>query len=551
MDKLEIFGSGERLEISQKGHVTAKDQLRSKPKIDIDAEWKEWKQKHNIEATPEGTPPPERGGLMRSPPPEEYLRADDWETGTGLTGCMGLESPPKEAGITRLFPRGTGTVHVKDDNRDYYERILQENKRESDSTSYNCAQRGEDSYLDEGKAYLKVVEGSSRFDHNAIAYPGKKAVLSKNDVYNIHQKSGQPGINKHDVVLDGSDLEAGRYLHKESEILQLHRAAQSILDAELQRLKDQSREQKHHLHRQLNDLKSEAYKLQVQHQKSLYEDFLNINKIINPPIATWKDSESERLTNYEMGLSGWNHDPRPRQLNEAGHDGAKPTLLDASGLLTKGIQHASSGIPLLAQSELVNAEISASAFGAASQVQTKLARNEEELRKRLFNQDEVLRGIMDNVVRDAVVAVVQGVPESFRTAGNDESDVPVVKKNFRPTIQMCPDREETDESDTAKDVAIPVQLFYTAEDEAVLKPQETSETQVPGFQNVPALSNLSPTLGDSSTGDSPAGHTRVTFSPGVHGPFGSAEAGGDSSGGSAATTILAGKNLKDPTDVDP
>ena len=107
--------------------------------------------------------------------------------------------------------------------------------------------------------------------------------------------------------LSPNTKDGGRHdaiLEREAQIIRLHKASTAIMEAELARLKGQSKEQRTLIKLQMDKLKKEAYDVQVAHQKGLYEDFLGINSMLNP-----LHQEARALTNYELGLSTWNDTP--------------------------------------------------------------------------------------------------------------------------------------------------------------------------------------------------------------------------------------------------
>ncbi len=73
---------------------------------------------------------------------------------------------------------------------------------------------------------------------------------------------------------------------------------------------------------QMNSLKKQAYDIQVQHQKGLYEDFLGINQLMNPLFQ-----EAKALTSFELGLSGWSGPTMGEQLNR--HISDRPLVSDS------------------------------------------------------------------------------------------------------------------------------------------------------------------------------------------------------------------------------
>ncbi|CAD7952696.1 unnamed protein product [Amoebophrya sp. A25] len=109
---------------------------------------------------------------------------------------------------------------------------------------------------------------------------------------------------------------------RESQIMRLHRASNDSMQLELDKLKEQSKQQRAGIKVQMDNLKREALNVQSQHQKALYEDFMGIHTALNPAV---KDARA--LTTYELGLSGWNGPTMGEALN---HELARP--LDAQSV---------------------------------------------------------------------------------------------------------------------------------------------------------------------------------------------------------------------------
>ena len=88
---------------SPRGTVAQAGQ-KAKPKIDIDEEWRVWKEKNQIKRTPPGTPPGSRGDLLpRSPPPETYVHNVLQEVPGAAAGTSEETGAPHQQTVVRGY----------------------------------------------------------------------------------------------------------------------------------------------------------------------------------------------------------------------------------------------------------------------------------------------------------------------------------------------------------------------------------------------------------------------------------------------------------------
>eukprot|EP00392_Amoebophrya_sp_AT5.2_P003150 g3155.t1 len=252
-----------------------------RPKIDIDAEWAEWKKQNDLVKTPDQRPfdmSPERRM-------QEYERMrDEWEANfrSLKPPFVDVGAPPKVSFFNHeAFP-------------DAYPRFGSALAREP-------GMQEEYSHMIGGGGNgiaSKTSSGATGGRVPALAYSNEQSVP--------HPDLASGGPNgtamQYPNRFDGTRARATDVVaQRESQITRLHRANNDSLQQELDKLKEQSKQQRVDIRSQMNNLKQEAHHVQIAHQKALYEDFMGVQTVLNSPVK-----EARALTSYELGLSGWN-----------------------------------------------------------------------------------------------------------------------------------------------------------------------------------------------------------------------------------------------------